>query len=237
MSTNFARLIDHSLLQPNLTVAALRDGCDLARRMRVASVCIQPSAVRMAVEWLADSEVAVGTVVGFPHGASQTETKVFEARSACDDGARELDMVVNIGRVLSHDWQYVADDIRAVVDVAHERGALIKVIFENDLLPSDDFKVELCQICERLGADFVKTSTGYGFVKQIDGSYRYRGATEHDVQLMRRHCNASVQIKAAGGIRTYEEALRMYQLGATRIGTTSSRDILEAERARLLAES
>lgn len=237
MAAGIASLIDHSLLQPNLTDEALRDGCDLARRMRVASVCIKPYAVRLASECLAGSDVAVGTVVGFPHGSGRTETKVYEARLACDDGASELDMVVNIGRVLSRDWDYVEADIRAVVELARERGALTKVIFENDLLPSDEFKIELCRICERVGAEFVKTSTGYGFVKQTDGGYNYRGATEHDVALMRQHCGPAVQVKAAGGIRTYEDAVRIRELGATRIGTTASREIIEGERMALLAQS
>jgi len=229
---SIAKLIDHSLLQPTLTDAELRAGCELAKKYRVASVCIKPYAVPLAAEILAGSGVAVGTVIGFPHGSHTREVKVYEAELACRQGATELDMVVNIGKVLSEDWAYVEADIRAVVEVAHAHGAITKVIFENDFLPRDELKIKLCQICERAGAEFVKTSTGYGFVKQPDGNYNYRGATEVDVKLMRASTGPGVQVKAAGGVRNYQQAARMRDLGVTRIGASATAAIIEEEAAR-----
>jgi deoxyribose-phosphate aldolase len=229
--TSIAALIDHSLLQPTLTDAELRAGCELARRLGVASVCIKPYAVRLAAEILAGSPVKVGTVIGFPHGSHATEVKVFETETACRDGATELDMVVNVGKVLSGDWQYVEHDVRAVVNAAHARGAIVKVIFENDFLSDDATKVRLCEICQRAGADFVKTSTGFGYVKQPSGDYNYRGATEHDVRLMREHTAPPLQVKAAGGVRTYVAADSMRRLGATRIGASATEAILAEEQA------
>jgi deoxyribose-phosphate aldolase len=231
MSDSIARLIDHSLLHPTMTDAELRAGCELARRHGVASVCVKPYAVRLAAEILAGSEVRVGTVIGFPHGSNLTEVKAFEAEQACRQGATELDMVVNLGKLLSGDWQYVEADIQAVVQVARRHGAITKVIFENDYLPNDELKIRLCQVCERAGAEFVKTSTGYGFVKQPSGDYNYRGATEHDLKLMRAHCGPQVQVKAAGGVRTYAEAARVRELGVARIGASATEAILAGERA------
>jgi deoxyribose-phosphate aldolase len=219
-------MIDYSLLPPVLTDSELRAGCERARALGVASVCIKPYAVPMAAELLAGSQVAVGTVVGFPHGSHDTEVKVFEAQLACRQHARELDMVVNVGKVLSRDWTFVEADIRAVVDAGHVAGAIVKVIFENDLLPDDSLKITLCEICRSLGADFVKTSTGYGFVRQPQGWYAYRGATEHDVALMKRHAGPTMQVKAAGGVRTHADAVRMRELGATRIGTSAPEALL-----------
>ena len=234
---SLAALIDHSLLHPTLTDDELRAGCELARRLGVASVCIKPYAVRMAAEILTGSPVKVGTVIGFPHGSHATEVKVVEAETACRDGATELDLVANIGKILSCDWGYVERDIRAVVDAAHARGAIVKVIFENDFLPDDETKIRLCEICQRVGADFVKTSTGFGFVKQASGDYNYRGATEHDVQLMREHSKPPLQVKVAGGVRTFAAADRMRRLGATRIGASATEAILAEERAAQEAES
>lgn len=233
MTVSIARLIDHSLLHPTLTDAELRAGCETAKRLGVASVCIKPYAVGLAAEILAGSHTQVGTVIGFPHGSNLTEVKVFEARLACQQGATELDMVVNLGKVLSGDWEYVEDDIRAVVEVAHEHRAITKVIFENDFLPSDEIKIRLCQICDSVGAEFVKTSTGFGFVKQKSGDYNYRGATEHDLKLMRAHCGPAVQVKAAGGVRTYAEAVKVRDLGVARIGASATETIVAAERAAL----
>src|SRR6516225_11916238 len=211
-----AKMIDHSLLQPNLTDAELEQGCRLARQYDVASVCIKPYAVSLAAQLLAGSTVAVGTTIGFPHGGHLTAIKVDEAERAMDDGARELDMVVNIGKVLSRDWDYVAGDIRAVTEAAHRRRALVKVIFENCFL-QDEHKEQLCRICGEVGADFVKTSTGYGDA----------GATDHDLQLMRRCSPPRVQVKAAGGVRTFDRVLSVRALGVTRIGATASPAILD----------
>jgi deoxyribose-phosphate aldolase len=217
-----AKMIDHSLLQPNLTDAELEQGCRLARQYDVASVCIKPYAVSLAAQLLAGSTVAVGTTVGFPHGGHVSLIKVAEAEQALADGARELDMVVNIGKVLSGDWRYVADDVRSVVEAAHGRGALVKVIFENSML-EDSHKEQLCRICGEVGADFVKTSTGYSA----------SGATDDDLRLMRRCAPPHVQIKAAGGVRTYDRLVAVRALGVTRVGATATKAILDECRARL----
>jgi len=192
----------------------------------VASVCIKPYGVPLAAELLAGSKVAVGTVIGFPHGGNQTEVNVFEARLAIQQGATELDMVIQIGRALGRDWAAVEADIQAVVDLAHAAGAIVKVIFENDFLPDDSYKIALCEICRRVGADFVKTSTGYGFVRQPAGGYNYRGATDHDVALMKQHAGPKMQVKAAGGVRTHADAVRMRELGATRIGASAPETLI-----------
>ena len=203
-----AKLIDHSLLHPTMTDRELEDGCKLAARYDVAAVCIKPYYVKRAAELLRGTGVNVGAVVGFPHGGSTTEVKRYETEIACRDGATEIDMVINIGKALSGDWDYVEHDIRAVCDEAHGHGARVKVIFENDYLAEggaglngNELKRKLCQLSERAGADWVKTSTGYGFVKGPDGKYSYIGATESDLKLMRASVSSKVQVKAAGGVR------------------------------------
>jgi deoxyribose-phosphate aldolase len=223
---SIAKMIDHSLLHPTLTDEELRLGCELAKGYNVASVCIKPYAVPLAAKILQRSEVAVGTVVGFPHGSSRIEIKAKEAELACTDGASELDMVVNIGKVLGLDWDYIEEEIRTLAQVAHQQKAILKVIFENDFLGRDEPKIQLCQICNRTAVDFVKTSTGYGFVKGNDGTYSYRGAAEHDLRLMRSACLPQVQVKAAGGVRSLDDVLRIRLLGVTRIGTTATEAIL-----------
>jgi deoxyribose-phosphate aldolase len=217
-----AKMIDHSLLQPTLTDSELEDGCRLALSYNVASVCIKPYAVSLAVSILGASTVAVGTTIGFPHGGHCTSIKVAEAERAMADGAVELDMVVNIGKVLSGDWEYVSDDIRAVVEIAHARIVLVKVIFENCFL-QDFHKQQLCRICGDVRADFVKTSTGYG-----DG-----GATDEDLRLMRRYSPPHVQVKAAGGVRTFDRLLAVRDLGVARVGATATRAILDEAKVRL----
>ena len=231
MNDSIAKLIDHSLLHPTMTDKDLEAGCEVAKRYGVAAVCIKPYAVGLAAEILAGSGVAVCTVIGFPHGTNRTEIKVEESELACRDAATELDMVVNVGKVLSGDWDYVERDVSAVVEAAHRHGAITKVIFENDFLPDDETKIRLCQIAQQAGAEFVKTSTGFGFVKQSEGGYKYVGATEHDVRLMREHAGPNVGIKAAGGIRTFEQAARLREAGATRIGASATEAIVEGERA------
>src|SRR5947209_7851613 len=219
---DIAKMLDHSLLQQTLTDADLEQGCRLARECDVASVCIKPYAVRLAADLLAGSTVAVGTTVGFPHGGHVTAIKVAETGQAMADGARELDMVVNIGKVLSKDWRYVAADVRAVVEAAHRGKALVKVIFENSAL-ADEHKEQLCRICGEAGADFVKTSTGYGSA----------GATDEDLRLMRRCSPPHVRVKAAGGVRTFDRLLAVRALGVTRVGATATRAILDECKARL----
>jgi len=225
-----AKMIDHSLLHPTMDDQVLKEGIQLAKKYNVASVCIKPYAVKLAADLLRGSDVMVGTVIGFPHGNSKVEVKVFETERAIEDGAVEIDMVVNTGKVLSEDWTYVDDEIGKVVAVTKKHGAALKVIFENDFLPDDVYKIKLCEICSKYKVAFVKTSTGYGFVKQQDGSYNYRGATVEDLTLMRRHTHPDVQVKAAGGVRTLEDTLRVRELGVTRIGATATEAILLAIR-------
>lgn len=219
-------MIDHSLLHPTMSDEELIAGCELAKKYEVASVCIKPYAVKMAVDILTGSDVAVGTVVGFPHGNSTIAIKAAETERALRDGATEIDMVVNIGKVLSEDWDYVKREIKTIVELTHRHHGLLKVIFENDYLPLDRHKIRLCEICSELNVDFVKTSTGYGFVKQPNGMYSYDGATEHDLILMRKHSKPSVQVKAAGGVRTLPDLLRVKALGVTRVGASATEAIL-----------
>ena len=217
-----ARRIDHSLLGPTLTPAELEQGCHLAARYRVASVCIKPYSVARAAALLRGTDVAVGTTIGFPHGGHATAVKLFEAERALDEGATELDMVVNIGQVLGGDWQAVTTDIAAIITAAHRRGALVKVIFENCYL-NDAQKTRLCKICGELRADYVKTSTGYGT----------GGATEADLILMRREAPAHVKLKAAGGVRTLDGMIACARIGCDRIGASRTAEILDELKARL----
>src|SRR5437762_9916510 len=220
-----AKMLDHSLLQQTLTDAELEAGCQTARAFDVASVCIKPYAVPLAARILAGSTVAVGTTVGFPHGGHVTAIKVAEAEQAMNDGARELDMVVNIGKVLGKDWRFVAADIRAVVEAAHRRRALVKVIFENCFL-RDEHKEQLCRLCAEVGADYVKTSTGYGS----------GGALDDDLRLMRRCSPPHVKVKAAGGVRSFDRLLEVRALGVSRVGATATKAILDECKARLRSE-
>jgi deoxyribose-phosphate aldolase len=217
-----AKRIDHSLLGPALSVAELEEGCRLAARYCVASVCIKPFAVPLAARILSGSGVFVGTTVGFPHGAHATSVKVFEARQAVADGATELDMVINIGQAISGEWDAVTSDIVAVTKAAHDAGAIVKVIFENCFL-SDEQKVRLCQICGEVGADYVKTSTGYGT----------GGATLEDLRLMRRAAPPQVRLKAAGGVRTLDSMIEVAELGCDRIGASRTAEILDELKSRL----
>jgi deoxyribose-phosphate aldolase len=217
-----ARRIDHSLLGPALTTAELEEGCRLAIRYAVASVCIKPIGVALAARILKGSGVAVGTTIGFPHGGHTTAVKVFESRQAMADGATELDMVISIGQAKGGEWDAVASDIAAVTRVAHDGGSIVKVIFENCFL-NDDQKVRLCRICGEVGADYVKTSTGYGT----------GGATVDDLRLMRRSAPPHVKLKAAGGIRTLDGMIEAAELGCDRIGASRTAEILDELKSRL----
>ncbi len=219
------KMVDHSLLGPGLTDEQLREGCEIAVQYDTASVCVKPYHVRQAAEYLKDTDVAVGAVIGFPHGNSTTAIKSAEAKQVIADGAVEVDMVVNIGKVLSEDWDYVAEEIKTLVELTHQNGAILKVIFENDLLPEDRFKIRLCEICSEVGADFVKTSTGYNYVKGPDGKYSYQGATLHDLQLMRDHSAPEVQVKAAGKSGTLDVVLKLREIGVTRTGTAQTAEL------------
>lgn len=227
-----AKMIDHSILQPTHTDQDLLKQCEIARKYDVASVCVKPYAVKDAVSILADSSVKVGCVIGFPHGNSSSAVKVFEAERACLDGAGEIDMVINIGKALGGDWEYVENEIKAVTDTCHRNHAIVKVIFETDFVTRREDKIRLCEICTRTGADFVKTSTGYGFVKQPNGYFSYQGATLGDVELMRKHSGPNVQVKCAGGVRTLDDLLKMKEAGATRSGATATEAILTEAKNR-----
>ncbi|MFY0654565.1 MAG: deoxyribose-phosphate aldolase [Cyclobacteriaceae bacterium] len=227
-----ANMIDHSLLHPTMTDEIMLKECAVAKKYDVASVCIKPYAVKMATEALKGSDVLVCTVVGFPQGNSTTEIKVAETIKACEDGATEIDVVVNIGKVLQEDWDYVKTELQEVLKATHKHNGILKVIFENDFLPEDKHKIKLCEICSELGVEFVKTSTGYGFVKGEDSKYSYQGATHDDLRLMRKYSAPEVQIKAAGGVRTLDELLVMRELGATRIGASATTTIMEEAMTR-----
>ena len=220
--TDIAKLIDHSLLLPTMTVGDLETGCRLALDYDVASVCILPYYLKRCAELLRGSTVKASTTIGFPHGGHCTAIKLAEARQALADGGQELDMVVNISQVLSGGWHYVRQDIAAIVDAAHAAGAKVKVIFENCYL-RDEHKIKLCEICGEVGADWVKTSTGYGT----------SGATIDDLKLMRRYSPPSVQVKAAGGVRDLDKVLEIRDLGVTRVGASKTKEILDDCRQRL----
>lgn len=224
---DLAKMIDHSILHPTMTDNDLIRECEIAKKYNVASVCVKPYAVKKAVKILRGSGVLAGCVIGFPHGNSSTEVKVFEAQEACKDGAVEVDMVINIGKALGGDWEYVEDEIKAITDVCHGNNAIVKVIFETDYITRDEDKIRLCEICTRTGADFVKTSTGYGFVKLTGGGYNYTGATIHDVELMRKYSGPHVKVKCAGGVRTLDDLLQMREAGAVRSGATATATIIE----------
>lgn len=219
---DIAKMIDHSLLNPTLTTSDLEAGLQDALAYDVASVCIMPYYLRRAADVLRGSTVKASTTIGFPHGGHKTATKVYEAQYALGEGCEELDMVVNISKVLSGDWDYVKADIDAVVEVAHARGQKVKVIFENCYL-NDEQKIRLCEICGEIGVDWVKTSTGYGT----------GGATHEDLKLMRKHSPPEVQVKAAGGVRDLDQLLAVRALGVTRVGASRTAEILEEARRRL----
>jgi deoxyribose-phosphate aldolase len=217
-----AKMIDHSLLNPTLGKPELEDGCRLALEYDVASVCILPYYLKRCAEILRGSRVKASTTIGFPHGGHATPVKLAEARQALADGGQELDMVSNVSAVLSGDWDYVARDIRAVVEAAHAAGQKVKVIFENCHL-KDEHKVRLCAVCQEAGADWVKTSTGYGA----------GGATIEDLKLMVAHSRPPMQVKAAGGIRDLDKLLEVRALGVTRVGASKTKEILDECRRRL----
>ncbi|MGH7171743.1 MAG: deoxyribose-phosphate aldolase [Gemmataceae bacterium] len=219
---DIAKMIDHSLLNPTLTVADLEAGCGLAVAYNVASVCILPYYLKRCAALLRGSTVKASTTIGFPHGGHTTGSKRAEAEQALADGGEELDMVVNISQVLSGEWDYVRTDIRTVIDAAHAAGQKVKVIFENCYL-QNEHKIRLCELCSELNADWVKTSTGYGS----------GGATLDDLRLMRKHSAAHVQVKAAGGVRDLDKLLEVRQLGVSRVGASRTREMLDECRRRL----
>ncbi len=220
--SQIAKMIDHSLLTPTLTARELEAGVRLAATYDVASVCILPYYLKACSELLAGTTVQPSTTIGFPHGGHTTVLKSAEAQQAIADGCQELDMVVNISAVLSGNWDYVRRDIAAVIEPAHAAGRKVKVIFENCYL-QESHKIALCEICGELSADWVKTSTGYGT----------GGATLEDLRLMRKHAPATVQVKAAGGVRDFDTLLQVRELGVTRVGASRTKDMLDECRRRL----
>ena len=226
-----AQLIDHSLLHPAMTDAEIRQGCALARRYEVKAVCVKPYAVGMAKEVLTGAPVAICSVVGFPHGNSITMVKLREAQEALAAGAHEIDVVINIGKAKSGEFEYVKEELRAINRACNRTAAPLKVIFETDFLTDAEI-IALCKVAADANAAYVKTSTGFGFVPQPGGDYNYKGATEHHVKLMRQHCLAHIRIKASGGIRTLDDVLEFHALGCSRIGTSATEAILEEAKRR-----
>lgn len=221
-----AKMIDHSLLHPTMTDADILEGLRIAKQYNVATACVKPYLIPLAKKELDGTDVLVCPVIGFPHGNSTTDVKVFEAEMAAKAGGKEIDMVINIGKALGGDWNYVRTEIDQINRAVVGNGAILKVIFENDYLEEQHI-VRLCEICSELDVAFVKTSTGYGFVKQPDGMHSYKGATVPHLKLMRKHSKPSVQVKAAGGVRTLDDLLHVMSLGVTRIGATATIAILE----------
>lgn len=217
-----AGMIDHALLAPQLSLKEVREGCAQAKEWGVASVCVRSCDVAIAHEELAGSAVRVCSVIGFPHGAQSTQVKLFEALGALEDGAVELDMVLNIGALREGNTDDVFLEIQAITQAAHEQNAKVKVIFENCYL-SERQKITACELSNEAGVDWIKTSTGFG----------PGGATESDLRLMREHADESVQVKASGGIRTLDQLLTAREIGCTRVGTTSTAAILQEAQVRL----
>ena len=215
-------MIDHSLLRPELSEEQIIAGCETARSYEVASVCVRPCDTDLAVRQLQNSSVRVGSVVGFPHGSSTTAVKLYEARDLLRRGAREIDMVINIGKLISRQFQHVEMELLQMAEACHQQGALLKVIFENAYL-TEELKIVACRICTRSGVDFAKTSTGFA----------PSGYTLEDLRLMRAHLPESIQLKAADGVRTLEKALEVYDAGCSRFGATATADILNAWKAQL----
>lgn len=227
-----ASMIDHSLLHPTLTDDQLIRGCEIALKYKTASVCIKPYAIPFAAALLKGSEVKVGTVIAFPHGSSDTKVKESETRIAIADGAQEIDMVINIGKALGGNWNFIEYEILTIGQIAQAHGVTLKVIFENDFLGEEEI-IELCKICSELKVPYVKTSTGYGFQKQPGGYYAYKGATLMDIELMKEFTREPTKIKAAGGIRTLDDLLLMRKLGVSRVGLTATASILDELKKRI----
>jgi deoxyribose-phosphate aldolase len=222
---DLAKMIDHSLLHPTMTDAQILSGLEVARRWGCATACVKPYSVPMAAKLLAGSDTLVCAVVGFPHGNNHPEITLTELERAVAEGAAEIDMVANAGKILGGDWDYLRAEIKLLNDACVRHEIPLKVIFENDYLKEEHI-IKLCQICTELGVAFVKTSTGYGFVKQANGDYNYKGATDDHLRLMRKHSGANVQIKAAGGVRSLDDLLKVRAMGVTRIGATATETML-----------
>jgi len=220
-----AQFIDHSILNPIYTDSDLLRECDIAKKYKVATVCVKPYCVSRVVDIMKDSSVKVCTVIGFPHGNSSIKSKEFEAVEAIQNGAQEIDMLINIAKVIEQDWEYIYKEIATVSCHCKKSGIILKVIFENAFLTDKNLIVKLCEICSDINVDYVKTSTGYAFIKGVNGFYP-SGANLDDCKLMINSVRADVKVKAAGGIRTYEDALAYINIGVKRIGTTATESML-----------
>ncbi len=232
MLQELAKMIDHSILHPTYGQNELKKECAVAIKYGVASVCVKPYMVEEAKMLLDDSDVYLGCVIGFPSGNSTIDTKVYETITACKKGAVEIDMVINIGKALDGDWEYISDEIEAVTNAAHTNNAIIKVIFETDYIGQDENIIKLCEICTDKHVDFVKTSTGFGFVKNSDGAYSYTGATIPHLTLMKNSIGPKVKVKAAGGVRTLDQLIAVREAGCSRCGATATITILEEAKKR-----
>jgi len=229
---SIAKSIDHSLLHPSMTDDKIDEGLRLCRDLKTATACVKPYCITRAKDILGDSGVLICPVIGFPHGNSTTSSKVSEAIEAVELGGHEVDMVINVGKALSGEWDYVQSEIKAINEAVVSKGAILKVIFETDYLKDEDI-IKLCQICSEIGVAFVKTSTGFGFVQDPkDGKYSYTGATPRLIALMRKHCSPQMRIKASGGVRTLDAWLKVVASGAIRVGTSSTTSILEEAKQR-----
>lgn len=222
-----AKMIDHSILHPTMTDEDLKRECLIAKKYDVASVCVKPYMVKQAKELLEGSTVLVGCVIGFPAGNSTIQVKVFETETACKDGAVEIDMVINIGKALQGEWIYIEEEIKAITEASHKHDAIIKVIFETDYITKNEDLIRLCEICTKVGADYVKTSSGFGFVKGPDGKYDYIGATIPNLLLMRQYSGSKVKLKAAGGVRTLDQLIAVKEAGCSRCGATATTAMME----------
>lgn len=227
-----AKMIDHSILHPTFTDSDLARECEVAKKYNVASVCVKPYAVEQATKLLRGSGVKVGCVIGFPAGNSTTMVKAFETEEACINGAVEIDMVLNIGKALQGDWKYIKNEIREITEICHQYKAIVKVIFETDYVTREEDIVKLCQICTEVGADYVKTSSGFGFVRQASGDYNYAGATIPVLELMKRSIGPKVKVKAAGGVRTLDQLLAVQAAGCSRCGATATTTMMEEAMKR-----
>lgn len=226
-SAKIAKMVDHSLLHPAMTDEEFEQECQVAIKYNVGAVCVKPYHTKRAAELMAGTDIIVSAVVAFPHGNSTTEIKMAETKQVLEDGATEVDMVINIAKAVGGDWAYVDREIRKLNELCKSYGAILKVIFENDLLTDDEQKIKLCRICSKYRVGFVKTSTGYNFNKCEDGRYDYKGATHHDLMLMRACSDTGVEVKAAGAVSTLEPVLQAYQLGATRFGLKGAQKLVE----------
>ena len=220
-----ASYFDHTVLHPTATTADLKKGAEVAIANEVAAYCLKPHAVSEAKQWLAGSDVKLCTVIGFPHGNSAIEIKVAEASLAAKQGAHEVDMVINPSKAIEGDWDYLKRGISEINKATVENGAILKVIFETGFLTDDQIR-KVCEISSEVGVAFVKTSTGFGFVKDDSGNMVATGATVHHIRLMREACSPDVRIKASGGIRSLADAMDMIEAGADRIGASATEAIL-----------